>query len=144
MKSKWDRRFMEMAQMVSTWSKDPSTKIGVILVRDRKVVSTGYNGFPAGIADDHRLDDREKKYPIIVHGEMNALIQAGRDAEGSTLYLWGFPGPPCQDCAKHLIQAGIVRIVTRAGEPEARWADAINAAYGILEEAHVLVNTVDM
>jgi dCMP deaminase len=135
---------MEVARLVSTWSKDPSTKVGAILVKNRKIVSTGYNGFPAGIADDHRLDDREKKYPIIVHGEMNALIQAGHNADGSTLYLWGFPGPPCQDCAKHVIQAGVKRIVTRAGKPDARWADKINVAYAILEEAHILVSTVEI
>lgn len=144
MNSKWDRRFMEMAQLVSTWSKDPSTKIGVVLVKDRKVISTGYNGFPEGIADDERLNDREQKYAIVLHAEMNALIQAGRDARDSTLYLWGMPGPPCQNCAKHLIQAGITRVVTRPGELEPRWADQIQAAYGILEEAHVLINTVEL
>lgn len=144
MNEKWDLRFMKLAEMVSTWSKDPSTQIGVVLVKDRKVVSTGYNGFPVGVADDDRLNVREQKYPIIVHGEMNALLQAGHDSRGSTLYLWGFPGPPCQDCAKHVIQAGVTRIVTRAGEPEARWADAINAAYGILDEAGIPVETVEL
>lgn len=60
---KWDRRFMEMAQLVSTWSKDPSTKIGAVLVRSNKIVATGYNGFPSGIVDDKRLQNRDKKYP---------------------------------------------------------------------------------
>jgi dCMP deaminase len=141
---KWDQRFMELARLVSTWSKDPSTKIGVALVKDRKVVSTGYNGFPAGIADDDRLHDRPVKYTLVVHAEMNALLQAGHDASHSTAYLWGFPGPPCQQCAKHLIQAGVKRVVTRAGEDNPRWAEDFKIARAMLAEAGVTLDTIEM
>lgn len=135
-KKKWDRRFLEMAELVSLWSKDPSTKVGVVLVKNRKVVATGYNGFPQGIADNDRLNDREKKYTLVIHAEMNALLQAGHDANGSTLYLWGFAGCPCQNCAKHVIQAGVQRVVYYDGTPAPeRWADELAAARTTLKEA---------
>ena len=138
MSNKWDMRFLEMARHVSEWSKDPSTKVGVVLVKDRKVVATGYNGFPKGIADDERLHNREQKYALVVHAEMNALLQAGRDADGSTLYLWGFAGCPCQNCTKHVIQAGVERVVYYDGNPPpARWAAELEASRSTLEEAGV-------
>ncbi len=140
MSKKWDMRFLRMAEMVSSWSKDPSTKVGVVLVKNQKVVATGYNGFPEGIADDDRLNDREVKYTLVIHAEMNALLQAGHDARGSTLYLWGFAGCPCQNCAKHVIQAGVKRIVYYDGStlPE-RWADELAAARITLEEAGMII-----
>lgn len=134
-----------MAELVSTWSKDPSTKIGVVLVKNRKVVATGYNGFPAGIADDERLNIREKKYALVVHAEMNALLQAGTEAAGSTLYLWGFSGCPCQNCTKHVIQAGVREVVYYDGvEPPERWADELVAARSTLEEAGVKIKAVSL
>ena len=66
--SKWDKRFINIAESVSTWSKDPSRKIGAIAVRNRKILSTGYNGFPKGIEDtEARLNVREIKYQYVVH-----------------------------------------------------------------------------
>lgn len=145
MNEKWDRRFLEMARLVSTWSKDPSTKIGVVLVKDRKVVATGYNGFPTGVADDERLHEREEKYALIVHAEMNAILQAGHDAEGSTLYLWGFTGPPCRGCTKHVIQAGIKRVVVNGGNPPPdRWKAELDAAYATYEEVGVPMDVVEI
>ena len=75
---KWDRRFMDMAQLISTWSKDPSSQIGAVAVNDqRRVLATGYNGFPRGIADtEDRLNNKDEKYPRIIHAEMNALMNA--------------------------------------------------------------------
>ena len=76
--TKWPIRFMNMAKMVSTWSKDPSSKIGAVAVNDeRNILATGYNGFPKGIADtEERLNNKDEKYPRIVHAEMNALMNA--------------------------------------------------------------------
>ena len=67
MSEKWDMRFIELAKHISLWSKDPSTKVGCVVVgEDREIRSTGFNGFPRGIDDDEdRLMDREKKYPLI-------------------------------------------------------------------------------
>lgn len=139
----WDVRFMRVARLVAGWSKDPSTKVGVVLVRDRKIVATGYNGFPSGIADDDRLNDREQKYPLIVHAEMNAILQAGSESRGSTLYCWG-PGwvSPCQDCVKHLITVGVHSMVYAVTKVEPRWSGEQEAAALTLREANIDVRTL--
>lgn len=112
--SKWDARFMRIAREVSTWSKDPSSKIGAVIVNDeRRILATGYNGFPRGIADTvERLNNRDLKYPRIVHGEMNALMNSlysGVSVKDATIYVWGLP--VCSECTKSVIQSGIRRVV---------------------------------
>lgn len=111
---KWHMRFMAMAEMIATWSKDPSSKIGCVVVNDeRRILATGYNGFPKGIDDTEvRLNTRELKHKLVVHAEMNALMNAlysGVSLKGSTMYVHGLP--ICPDCAKCVIQAGIKEIV---------------------------------
>jgi dCMP deaminase len=111
---KWDDRFMRLAREISTWSKDPSAQIGAVIVDDeRRILATGYNGFPRGIADtEERLNNKEEKYPRVIHAEMNAILAAlynGVSVKGATLYVWGLP--VCADCTKSVIQAGIRRIV---------------------------------
>ena len=85
MSEKWDRRFLELAEHISTWSKDPSTKVGCVVVgEDREIRSTGFNGFPRGIEDDaERLEDREQKYPLICHAEENAIMHAARTGKSA-------------------------------------------------------------
>jgi dCMP deaminase len=105
---------MKLAREISTWSKDPSSKIGAVIVNDdRRILATGYNGFPKGIEDtDERLNDREQKYPRIVHAEMNALMAAlhsGVSVKDATIYVYGLP--VCPECTKSIISAGIKRIV---------------------------------
>ena len=80
MSDKWDKRFLHLAKHISEWSKDPSTKVGCIVVgEDREIRSTGFNGFPRGIEDkQERLEDREQKYPMICHAEENAIMHAAR------------------------------------------------------------------
>jgi dCMP deaminase len=112
--AKWDNRFMEMARVISTWSKDPSSQIGAVVVNDaRRILATGYNGFPKGIADtEERLNNKEEKYSRIIHAEMNALMNAlysGVSLKDSTLYVYGLP--VCSSCAKCVIQAGVKRVV---------------------------------
>jgi dCMP deaminase len=136
MKEKWDRRFLEMAELVGSWSKDPSTQVGAVIVdKDRRIVSTGYNGFPKGIADRHDLlHDREKKYKLIIHGEMNAILFAGRSLEGCTLYTTPFL--PCATCSSFIIQSGITRVVSwHTDHP--RWSDSIQLAKSMFAEAGV-------
>ena len=141
---KWYKRFLTVADLVATWSKDPSTKVGAVIVKNRHIIATGYNGFPAGIADDERLTDRDKKYPLIIHAEMNAVLQAGCDAWGASLYLSGFNGSPCRNCAKHLIAAGIVQIVHWKGPVERKeWLEELNLAKKFFEEAGVEIVGVD-
>ena len=111
---KWDIRFMRLAREISTWSKDPSSQIGAVIVNDeRRILATGYNGFPRGIADtEDRLNDREQKYPLIVHAETNSLMNAlysGVSVKNATIYVYGLP--ICSECAKYVIQSGIKRVV---------------------------------
>ena len=112
---KWDKRFLGLAQYIANWSKDPSTQVGAVIAHptNRRVVSTGFNGFPAGVEDTaERLETREVKYEMVVHAEQNALLFAGTAAEGCTLYVT--PLPPCARCAVLIIQAGIQRVVCPA------------------------------
>lgn len=148
---KWDRRFLELAKLISTWSKDPSTQVGAVLVNDLdQVVGMGYNGFARGVKDtEERYADREIKYPMVVHAEVNAIIQAGHDARGSTLYVYpSFMLPPiCADCAKAAIQAGVSGIVgynpDETDERVKRWAGSISHAKTMWDEVGLFVRSYD-
>lgn len=119
---KWDLRFLKLADSISEWSKDPSTKTGAIIVRpDRTIASVGYNGFARGMRDDPELyANREIKYSRVVHCEMNAVLSAREPVRGYTLYT---TGPCCDRCVVHMIQVGIQRFVFWAPTPEQaqRW-----------------------
>ena len=112
MDDKWDLRFLDLAKLISGWSKDPSTKVGAVIVDgDNRVVSIGYNGFPIGIDDDdERLNNRELKYKMIIHAECNALMFANTNLVGYTMYT--YPFMPCPKCASMIIQSGITRVVS--------------------------------
>ena len=147
MSDKWDVRFVELAMHIAKWSKDPSTKVGCVVVgEDREIRSTGFNGFPRGIKDDEeRLLDREKKYPLICHAEENAIMHAARigvSLKGSTAYVtW----PPCSRCARSLIQSGIKEIIyPTPGEIPERWIEDFNISNGMISEAGVIVRTIDL
>ena len=75
---KWIQRYFKIAEQVSSWSKDPSSKIGAIIVGDKgQIISQGYNGFPRGVIDsEDRYNQRETKYKLVVHAEMNAILNA--------------------------------------------------------------------
>ena len=116
----WDRRFLATAAFFSTWSKDPSTKVGCVIVdSERGILSTGFNGFPRGIEDtEERLNNRELKYQIVCHAEQNAILQAayhGVSIQGSVLFCTNFP---CVICSKMLINAGIRQIFYLEGYPD--------------------------
>lgn len=108
---KWNQRFFNLARHVSTWSKDPSTKVGAVVVNDQKqVLGMGYNGFPRKIFDiPDRYNERELKYRFVVHAERNALDNAFTDVKGCSLYVTHFP---CCECAKGIIQKGITEVYT--------------------------------
>lgn len=143
----WDARFLRLAQHIASWSKDPSTQVGCVVVGpDREIRSTGFNGFPRGIKDTaDRLQDREQKYPLVCHAEENAIMHAARIGvalKGCTAYVtW----PPCTRCARSLIQAGISTIVYPAGLdiPE-RWRDDFRISSDMLSEAGAGVLTVEL
>jgi dCMP deaminase len=113
--NKWDQRFLDLAEHVALWSKDPRTKVGAVIVDEKKrVVSVGYNGFPRGVFDfDDRYEDRPTKHLFVAHAERNALDNAPLMVDGCTIYV---PLLPCNECAKSIIQKGITKVVTY--EPE--------------------------
>lgn len=150
MSEKWDRHFLGMALYHARLSKDPSTRVGSIIVGpDREILSAGFNGFPRGIADTpERLQDRELKLKLMVHAEMNALLAAARTGmrlKGCTLYLaatddsglvWG--GPPCTRCAVEIIQVGIGEIVSwPVKTAPSRWHDDLAFAGKLIAEADI-------
>ena len=140
MSNKWDKRFLEMAKLVASWSKDPSTQVGAVAVRNRNVIAQGYNGFPRGMDDDPQYyNDRPLKYRLIVHAEMNAIYNAaenGVSLKDSTLYVYGLP--VCNDCAKGLVQAGIKRIVTPEQDVPKNWQDSVRDSALMFDEVGIL------
>lgn len=137
----WDIRYLELARLVASWSKDPSTQTGAVIVRpDNSVASIGYNGFPRGIHDhEERYADRETKYSLIVHCEMNAVLSAHTTVQGNTLYTW--PLLSCDRCAVHMIQAGITRVVASTCPPDKadRWEPILAESRARFAEAGVEV-----
>lgn len=139
--NKWDERFVRIAQEVASWSKDPGTKVGAVLVSDKRILATGYNGFPSGIGDTFdRYSDREVKLAYTVHAEVNALLNAAKNGartEGSTLYTTFHP---CVNCAASVIQGGIDTVVCPPVEaaPE-RWHTNFERARDLLTEAGLTI-----
>ena len=137
----WGDRYINLAKEISTWSKDPSTKVGAVVIGNNgEVLSQGYNGFPRGIKDTpQRLKDREKKYNLVVHAEMNAIYNAslnGVSLKGSTLYVYGLP--ICNECAKGVIQVGIDKVIaTRPADYNKEWDESIKDAKALFKEAEV-------
>lgn len=156
MSLRWDNHFLDLALAHARMSKDPSTRVGAVAVRDRVPVMQGFNGFPMGIWDDPaRLADRERKLEIIVHAEQNVIALAARHGvrlEGCTLYLaatddsgavWG--GPPCVACTIHVIQAGFTRVVSRQQKAgPSKWHGNLNRARGLLCEAEIPLHEVPL
>lgn len=139
--SSWHERFLEMATPVSTWSKDPSTKVGAVIVdRQRRVVSVGYNGCPRGVVDEGMDDRGEKlrgeKLRCTIHAEKNALLFASGPVTGCTGYT---TFPPCANCMAYLMQTGIRQVVCRPASPGAteRWAEDFASAARMREQAEI-------
>lgn len=131
----WDEYYLGMAEYASTKSKDPSTKVGAVVVRpDMSVASVSYNGLPRGVCDtSERLNDRDTKLSMILHAEQNAILSAHERLTNCTVYVW--PMPPCSHCAAVLIQAGIKRVV--APSPQRRWVESCLLGREMLREAGV-------
>lgn len=143
----WDDYFMTMAYLVSMKSKDPSTRVGAIIVGpDKEIRSTGYNGLPRGVEDkEERYTNKEYKYLAGNHAEENAILNCvliGVSARGCTLYS---PWLPCAKCSKSIIQTGITEVVYDPKFPgnhpeyQDRWKESMEISNEILLEAGVLV-----
>lgn len=136
---KWHNRFSDLAELIATWSKDPSTKVGAVIVRERVVISTGYNGLPKRVEDiSRRLDDRELKYPMTVHAELNAILQAETNLKDAHLYVTHHP---CARCAGTIIQSGISKVFVRQGEStlNSNWDKEKQMAQDMFLEAGVVL-----
>lgn len=138
---KWDLRYLRLAQHVSEWSKDPSTKVGAVAAgRNERQIALGYNGFPPGIADEEdRLRDKGTKYALMQHAERNVLDNATFDLTGATLAVTQFP---CLECAKSIISKRIARVITVAPPapvPERPWTMTCKLSMELFAEAGVQV-----
>lgn len=132
---KWDLRFFSMAETVAEWSKDPTTKVGTVIVSpSRRQFSVGYNGFVSGAIDDYEGLGPHAKNELSVHAELNAILNARSSVEGWTMYTTKFP---CQECAKAIIQAGVKAVVTGPLELNSKWYDSQKAAQNMFIRANV-------
>jgi dCMP deaminase len=135
--NKWNYRFMEVADLqVAQWSKDRSSKVGALIVRDREIVVTGYNGFPREIDDDvEERHERPEKYQWVIHAETNAIINAARQGKstlGTDMYVNWYV---CDRCAGNIVNAGIKRLFCDV-EPD--WDDPRSESFGFLRARDIL------
>lgn len=142
---KWDSRFLGLAFEVSTWSKDPSTKVGCVLVDNSlHVVGLGFNGFPQGMNDSEELyADRDTKLKRTIHAELNAILNSNGSAAETTAYV---THAPCTQCALILIQSGVDRVVYPAPNRDllSRWGESIEYSRSLFEEAAMEVTEVQV
>lgn len=142
----WDDYYLNGAAWASMKSKDPSTKVGALLVsRHNRVIATGFNGLAPGVHDsDERLHNREAKYALTIHAEENALLSVNRDeAHGSAMYVHG--APVCERCMSRMIAMGVSRVVCHFGEVDTeklkRWEPAHEIALKLAREAGIATST---
>lgn len=137
--NKWHHRFLRLALEVASWSKDPNTKVGAVLVQGRRVIATGYNGFPPTVPDDSALlSNRTLKNALTVHAEVNAILNAarhGQSTEGTTIYTTFFP---CPNCMLLLMAAGVKKVVALNAEPSTNpyWQQARETTQFLLNSAN--------
>jgi dCMP deaminase len=139
----WHMRFLDLADRIATWSKDPSRGVGAVIVSpSRQVVSTGFNGLPRKVADHPERLERPAKYDLICHAELNAIVQCACNAvspEGCTLYS---SFSPCVQCSLAIIQSGVAEVVTYdiIGGDE-HWQRSIDLARSLFDETGVRYRT---
>ena len=143
----WDERFMALAALVGSWSKDRSTKVGCVVIgRFNEVRAVGYNGFVRGVDDDDDAKHtRPAKYRWTEHAERNAIYhaaQAGIPLSGCKMYL---PWFPCMDCARAIVQSGIRELVAvKPNVADERWGPDFQDAIEMFEETGTVVRFVDL
>ncbi len=136
---KWNRRFLELTDVIARWSKDPSRGVGALIVSpSRQIMATGFNGLPRGFEDTPDRLQRPNKYDFVVHAELNALIQCARNGVspiGATIYS---SFSPCVNCAIAIVQAGIARVITYDLEAtDERWLDSIQKSVEVFAESGI-------
>ncbi|MDD3341818.1 MAG: dCMP deaminase family protein [Bacilli bacterium] len=134
----WDAYFMGLAVLSAQRSKDPSSQVGACIVNEKhKILAMGYNGTPTGISDEQMPWERtgsflESKYAYVCHAELNAILNATANIEGSTLYTTLFP---CNECAKAIIQKGIKKVIYK--EDKYAEADSVKVSKKLLTMCHI-------
>ena len=132
----WSQRFIKLAEHIATWSKDPSTKVGAIIVdSNKRIISLGFNGYPKKIPDDD-LYNRESKYNKILHAEINAILFAKRDLKNCIIYVTNIP---CPQCASAIIQSDIITVITKKPNEDflSRWEDKIKITLKMFSDAKI-------
>ncbi|MEZ8140473.1 cell division protein DedD [Enterovibrio norvegicus FF-33] len=137
--SKWAVRFYQMAELVGSWSKDPSTQVGAVITKGNRIVSVGFNGYPHGISDSADTDDREMKLLKTLHAEENAILFAKRDLFECEIWVTHFP---CPNCAAKIIQTGMTKVFCPEQSEDflSRWGEKIKVSAEMFEQAGVEVN----
>jgi dCMP deaminase len=108
--TQFDIRYIQMARIWATNSYCKRRQVGALIVKDRMIISDGYNGTPSGFENECE-DENNRSKPYVLHAEANAITKVAKSnnsSEGATLYI---TASPCMDCAKLIIQAGIIRVV---------------------------------
>jgi len=134
MLNKWTIRGLKLAREVSSWSKDPSTKVGsAVFDQNHRVISVGFNGYPQG-CNDNGMENREEKYKKVLHSEINSILFAKRDLANCTIYV--YPMPPCCRCASAIIQSGISTVITLEPTDDVyeRWGKEFELSYSMYQE----------
>jgi dCMP deaminase len=133
----WDKRRLDLAELVATWSKDRAQVGAVVADRYGRVIALGYNGFAGGLEDSNDLlNNTEEKLDRIVHAELNAILIAGRGSEDGTLYVVG--KPVCAGCAGVIIQSKIKRVVASPPDDEtSKWTKTGRRAIEMFEQAGI-------
>jgi dCMP deaminase len=137
--SKWNVRFNKLANEVASWSKDLHNQVGAVIVNlsNNRVVSLGYNGFPAYVQDAYAvLSDRTQKNNLMIHAEVNAVLNAVSPVEGCAIVITRVP---CLECAKLLVQAGIVEVHCPVTSDNSPWAKSQQAALDLFKQANIQV-----
>lgn len=138
LKGQWIARFSEMAQLVSTWSEDPSTGVGAVIVTlEGDILSTGWNGLPRGVKQAPERFERPEKYYYFEHAERNAIYNATRNGvslRDSCIVTTHFP---CPDCARGIIQSGIKTVYYCEQLVSDKWKDGDDATIAMLLDAKV-------
>jgi dCMP deaminase len=143
MKLEWQHRFLDLAKLVARWSKDPTTQVGSVIVDGNRVVSLGYNGYPAGVNDTAETDDRAVKLMKTIHAEENAILFARRDLTGCAIVTTHHP---CSNCAAKIIQTGIKEVY--CPKPDIafviKWRESLEQSVSMFSDAGVkLIYVID-
>jgi len=141
MELKWIKRFLDMATLVASWSKQPTTKVGCVITDNKnRVISIGYNGYPKGVEDDYTLS-RDEKLRRTIHAEENAILFAKQSLEGTNVFI---THPPCAKCTAHLIQVGISSVTYLKPDAvfEEKWRYEIQSSIEMFRQTGIEVTEI--